>query len=171
MPNLQTTPQDRVATLPASAPPPQMMLIFTLSGEKFALSVDWVHEILDPIARTNVPFATPFAPALINVRGNVAPLIDIRQRLQMKPADNTAEARVIVLEIPVDNQPVKLALLADSVDEVFETDGTPPEPVPELGARWPQRFIKGVARHNGELVILLNTETLFMPDVDRPALS
>jgi purine-binding chemotaxis protein CheW len=148
-----------------------MMLIFRLSGERFALSVDWVHEILDPMARTSVPFATAFAPALINVRGTVAPLIDIRHRLQMKPATDAPEARVIVLEMPVEGQPVKLALLADSVDEVFETDGTAPELVPELGARWPLRFIKGVARHRDELVILLNTETLFMPDADRPALS
>jgi len=156
--------------LPAVAQP-QMMLIFTLSGERFALSVDWVHEILDPISRTEVPFAPPFAPALINVRGTVAPLIDIRQRLQMKPSPGTQEARVIVLEIPVDGLPVKLAMLADSVDEVFETDGSPPEMLPELGARWPARYIRGVARHGGDLVILLNTETLFLPDVDRPALS
>lgn len=164
----------RAYTLSATAPPrhpaePEMLLIFRLSGEVFAISVTCVHEILDPMPRTEVPNAPAFAPALINVRGAVAPLIDIRQRLRMKPVAPGSDARIIVLELPVNGAPTKLALTADSVDEVIEADLAALEAIPDLGARWPEIYVKGVARHGDGLVILLDTETLFRPDADRPS--
>lgn len=155
-----------------AAPPrveaePEMLLIFRLSGEVFAISVSYVHEILDPMPRTEVPNAPAFAPALINVRGAVAPLIDIRQRLRMPPSAAGDDARVIVLELPVNGAPTKLALTADTVDEVIEADLAALETIPDLGARWPELYVKGVARHADDLVILLDAETLFRPDPDR----
>ncbi|MGY6634405.1 MAG: chemotaxis protein CheW [Alkalilacustris sp.] len=159
----------------ARVPSPEMMLIFRLSGEAFAISVSWVHEILDPIPVAQVPNAPAFAPALVNVRGAIAPLIDIRQRLRMPPAASSATARLIVLELPVMNTPTRLAIMADAVEEVIETDTATLEPVPDLGARWPEQFVKGVARHGDGLVILLDTETLFHPTAhlgsDRSALA
>lgn len=141
-----------------------MVLIFRLSGDVFALPVSAVHEILDPIPMTLVPNATAFAPALINVRGSIAPLIDIRQRLRMPavPADDAA--RVIVLNLLVGGAATRLAIMADAVEEVIEADLAALEPVPELGACWPEQYVSGVARHGDGLVILLNTETLFRPD-------
>ncbi len=158
-------------TQPPSAPlrpvaEPEMLLIFRLSGEVFAISVTCVHEILDPMPRTEVPNAPAFAPALINVRGAVAPLVDIRQRLRMKAVPASEDARVIVLELPVNGAATKLAMIADSVDEVIEADLATLEAIPDLGARWPEIYVKGVARHNDGLVVLLDTETLFRPDPD-----
>lgn len=143
---------------------PEMVLIFRLSGEAFAISVSVVHEILDPIPVTRVPTAPAFAPGLINVRGAIAPLIDVRQRLRMPPAAPNAEARVIVLELPVAGAPTRLAILADAVEEVIEADLAALEAVPELGARWPDQYVQGVARRGDGLVILLDTETLFRAD-------
>lgn len=157
----------------AAAPAPEMILIFRLSGEAFAISVSWVHEILDPIPVAPVPNAPPFAPALVNVRGAIAPLIDIRQRLRMPAADPGPSARLIVLELPVANVPTRLAIMADAVEEVIEADTAALEMIPDLGARWPEHFVKGVARRGDGLVIPLNTETLFRPDgicADQPAL-
>ncbi len=156
------------ATAPVrAASEPEMLLIFRLSGETFALSVNCVHEILDPMPRTEVPNASAFAPALINVRGAVAPLIDIRHRLRMTPLAASQDARVIVLELPVNGAPTKIAMMADSVEEVIEADLAALEAIPDLGARWPEIYVKGVARHGRGLVILLDTETLFRPEPDR----
>lgn len=148
---------------PAGAEP-EMILIFRLSGTVFALPVGQVHEILDPMPATPVPNAPAFAPALINVRGAIAPLIDIRQRLRMPsiPADD--QARIIVLELPVNGAATRLAIMADAVEEVIETDRAALKPIPELGARWPEQYVTGVARHGDSLVILLDTDTLFHPD-------
>lgn len=148
---------------------PEMVLIFRLAGEAFALSVHAVHEILDAMPATPVPNAAAFAPALINVRGAVAPLLDLRQRLRMPPAPPGDGGRVIVLELPVAGAPTRLAIGADAVEEVIEADLAALEAVPELGARWPEQYVKGVARHGDGLVILLDTETLFRPDAERPA--
>lgn len=160
------TSRDKPGT--AGGPDPEMMLIFRLSGEVFALPVSDVHEILDPMPTTPVPGAPGFAPALINVRGAIAPLIDIRQRLRMQAMPAGDHARIIVLDLPVGGVATRMAIMADAVDEVIETDRAALKPVPELGARWPEQFITGVARYGDKLVILLDTDTLFRPDAERP---
>jgi len=149
---------------PQTTARPDMMLIFRLSGEAFAIPVGCVHEILDPIPMAPVPNAPAFAPALVNVRGTIAPLIDIRQRLRMPAATPGPAARLIVLELPVLGTSTRLAILGDAVEEVIEVDLAALEPVPDLGARWPEQYVQGIARHGDGLVILLNPQTLFQPD-------
>lgn len=152
----------------------ELALIFRLNGEAFALSVDCVQEILDPIPMTMVPGAPPFAPALVNVRGAVAPVLDIRRRLGMQRPARDAEAagateRFIVIESAAAGETVRLAIVADAVEEVIETDLAALEPVPELGARWPARFVAGVAQGKSGAVVLLDAEALFKPDAqNRP---
>lgn len=161
-------------TVPQSAPnragSPEMVLIFRLSGEAFAISVSRVHEILDPIPVTVVPNATAFAPALVNVRGAIVPLIDIRHRLRMPAAVPGSTARLVVLELPVGGVPTRLAIMTDAVEEVVETDLAILENIPDLGARWPEHHVQGVARIGDGLAVLLNTDNLFCPDAERPAL-
>jgi purine-binding chemotaxis protein CheW len=145
----------------------QMILIFRLCGEDFALPVTCVHEILDPLPVTRLPGAPDHAPGLVNVRGTVVPLCDARQRLRMSCAG--LQGRMIVIELPIANEVTRLALFAESVDEVMETDAGTLTAIPELGARWPARFVRGVARRHGGIVVLLNPETLFAPEPDDPA--
>ncbi|MFT6103950.1 MAG: purine-binding chemotaxis protein CheW [Paracoccaceae bacterium] len=166
MPNAETAavnapPGDALA--PSSA---DMLLIFRLEGEAFAISVSWVHEILDPQDPTPVPNAGPFSPGLINVRGVVVPVINVRHRLAMGPAKRLETTRMIVFEHPVDGVPTKLAFSADSVEDVLENDMMNIRKIPELGAIWPPEYLKGAIRNNGELVVLLDTETLFAPFSD-----
>ena len=142
----------------------EMLLLFKLSDEVFAISVMRVSEIIDPIPRTEVPNADPFAPAIINVRGAIVPLLDVRQRLRIPAARRQVDTRIVVIEMALDGVPTKMAILADAVTEVIAADMNALERVPELGARWPKKYVKGVVRHNDELVILLETETLFLAD-------
>lgn len=142
----------------------EMLLIFRISGEAFALSVNAVFEILDAMPATRVPNAPEFVSDLINVRGTIAPLINLRRRLNMPQAGQGSGSRVIVLELPVAGQPTRLAILADGVDEVIEVASGSFEPIPELGARWPEAFIRGVCTHRDRLVVMLEPETLFAPD-------
>ncbi len=142
----------------------ETMLILRLSGEAFGLSVSMVHEIMDPIPVTPVPRAPAFAPALINVRGAVVPLVDIRTRLRMVPSRKTASARIVVLDAPAEDGTIRLAILADAVEEVIEVRLSELEPIPDLGAPWPKAYVLGVTRHRDEIIVLLNPETLFRPD-------
>ena len=150
----------------------QTLLVFALSGESFALPVSTIHEVIDPLPVTPVPNAPSHAPGLINVRGIVTPLVDVRLRLRMpeRPRTGTRRpGRIIVLELPVAGTMTRVAIRADAVHEVIETQSADLETLPDLGARWPAQFVKGVARHDGALVVLLEPETLFAPDADRPA--
>jgi purine-binding chemotaxis protein CheW len=142
------------------------LLVFRLDEEAFAIGVGAVHEILDAQVPTPVPNADAFAPGVINVRGVVVPVVDIRCRLGMGAAADPARARVIVVEVEIDGAAQKLAFAADAVEDVIEADLHAVERVPELGAVWPQAYLRGAVRRAGELVILLNAETLFHP---RPA--
>ena len=149
---------------------PQTLLVFGIAGEAFALPVATIHEVIDPLPVTPVPNAPPHAPGLINVRGIVTPVIDVRLRLRIPPGRAPAGAgRIIVLELPVDGATTRVAITADAVHEVIETDAAALEPIPDLGTRWPAQFVRGVTRHDGTLVVLLDPETLFAPDSDRPA--
>lgn len=166
----KTAPQPIPHSIITGAGSSEMVLIFRLSGEAFAISVSRVHEILDPIPVTVVPNATAFAPALVNVRGAIVPLIEIRQRLRMPPAIPGPSARLVVLELPVAAVPTRLAIMTDAVEEVVETNLALLEAIPDLGARWPEIHVSGVIRHGDGLAVLLNTENLFCPDAERPAL-
>ncbi len=140
-----------------------MALTFALDGETFAIPVAHVSEIIDPLPVTRAPNADAFAPGLVNVRGAIAPFVDLRQRLGMKPAVVSETSRVLVLDLVVGDEATKVAMLADDVDDITETAVADLEPVPELGVRWPVEFIKGVAKKDGAIVILLDVETAFAP--------
>ena len=146
-----------------------MVLIFRLEGESFAITVDAVHEILDPQDPTPVPNADPFAPGLINVRGVVVPVIDVRRRLGMGPPHQTEAARMIVVEHAIEDIQTKIAFLAEAVEKVVEADLEQLERVPELGTLWPQVYLRGALRREGDLVVVLDPDTLFTPVVQHQA--
>lgn len=163
-----------IKTLPGTAfegPPPaavtegaEMALIMRLSGEAFGIPVRIVNEIIDPIHITRVPNAPAFAPGLINVRGAVVPVLDLRHRLRMQPSEPQATARIVVIETTLQGETVRLAIMADAVEEVVDVDLGKLEPVPDLGAPWPDIYVLGVLRYPKGLVIVLNGETLFRPE-------
>ena len=140
-----------------------ILLVFRLEGEAFGVSVGYVHEILDREEPTMVPNADPFSPGLINVRGAVVPVVDVRLRLGMGPVNAAENTRMIVLEHEIDDTKTKLAFEADEVEEVFEANFDEVEPVPELGASWPQVYLLGAIRRDDDLIILLDPDTLFVP--------
>ena len=140
-----------------------MVLVFRIEGEAFALPVDKVNEILDPQAPTPVPNADPFAPGVINVRGVVVPVVDIRLRLEMNPPSDMSTARMLVVEQDIGGVLTKLGFIADAVEQVVEANLDALERVPDLGARWPQVFLRGAFRMDSDLVVVLEPTALFSP--------
>lgn len=145
-------------------------LTFSLDGETFAIPVGHVDEIIDPLPVTRAPNADPFAPGLVNVRGAIAPFVDLRRRLGMGPAEIGETSRVLVLDLVIEGEPTKVAMLADDVDEITETAATDLEAVPELGVRWPTHLIRGVARKDDTLIILLDVDAAFAATPSQPPL-
>ncbi len=140
-----------------------MALTFDLDGERFAISVKNVQEVIDPLEMTLVPNADPFAPGLINVRGAVVPVLNLQHRLGIRKSETTADTRFVVIEANIEDDRTNFAIIADSVHEVFEVDENRIHPAPALGMKWPSEFIIGINQRGDDMIIFLDTEELFRP--------
>jgi purine-binding chemotaxis protein CheW len=140
------------------------LLTFALDRETFAIPVDAVREVVDLTPATAVPNAPAFARALINVRGNVVALIDLRRRLSMPPPPPDAETRVVVSEVVIAGEPTLVGLQADAVHEVIDARGATLEAIPKLGTRWRPELVKGVVKQDRGFVIILDLARILASD-------
>ena len=136
-------------------------LTFKLGEELFALDVIQVREVLDVTAITKVPRAADFMRGVINVRGNVVPVADLRLKFGMPPAETTLDTRIVVMEIVIDGDTMILGALADSVHDVMDMTRDRIEPPPKIGARWNSKFIKGIGKYDDQFIIILDIDKVF----------
>lgn len=141
----------------------QTLLVFRIADERFALPVADVVEVIEPIPATPVPHGPAHSRMLVNVRGVITPLIDLRQRLRIPAAGSGVARRFVVLDILLDGSAQRIAFAADEVETVLEADGNALEPMPELGSRWPATLVRGVYRDAVSVVFLLCPDSLFDP--------
>ncbi|WP_372839380.1 chemotaxis protein CheW [Phaeovulum sp.] len=156
----------KIARHIAAPPPGETMLALTLElgGEIFAIEATRVREILDMVPITEVPNAPAFLGGLINVRGRVVPLADLRVRFCMERPPPDAETRIVVIEIALDGEPTIVGLLADRVHTVADIDLLTLEDAPSVGMRWRQDYVQGIARHNEQFIILPELGRIFSND-------
>lgn len=136
------------------------VVMIGLGEEKFALDAGLVREIIDPVPVTKVAGARAFVPSVINVRGNVIPLADLRIRFGMPQLDHSADTRIVVIEIELDNEPVLVGVTADKVYEVTEISQTDVQQTPRVGMHWKPEFIRFIAKWREEFVIVPNMERI-----------
>jgi purine-binding chemotaxis protein CheW len=139
-------------------------LTFKLDTEVFAVDVAKVREILDFTPATKVPGTPDYMRGVINVRGNVIPVVDMRLKFGMSLTEKTVDTCIVVMEMGVEEDKTVLGALVDSVQEVFELEPGEMEPPPRIGTRWRTEFIKGIGKHNNELIIILNIDMVFSSD-------
>jgi len=137
------------------------VVTLTLSGETLAIPTRMLHEILEPVPVTRVPRAGRFAAGLINVRGAVIPLTDLRVALGMHVAEPDEHTRMLVLDVPVAGEDTTTAILADRVLDVTEIDDAAVGDIPEVGMKWPPEFLAGIARTAAGFVILPDVERIY----------
>ena len=131
-----------------------------LGDEKFALDAGLVREIIDPIPATRVAGARAFLPSVINVRGNVIPLADLRIRFCMPMSDNSEDTRIVVIELEIEGDPVLVGVIADKVYEVTEISRTNVQQTPRVGMHWRPEFISFITKWRDEFVIVPNMERI-----------
>ena len=129
-------------------------LLMGMAGEVFALDARLVREILDPAPVTRVPGAKPYVSGVLNVRGKVIPLADLRVRFNMEPAEITSDTRFVVLEVDLDGEPTTVGIIADKVFEVTELDASTLQKTPPVGMHWRPEFIAGIAKWKDEFIVL-----------------
>ena len=139
-------------------------LTFKLEDEVFALDVGQVREVLDLSPITKVPKAPRFMRGVINVRGSVVPVVDLRLKFGMPEIKNTLDTRIVVMELSLDNETVVVGAIADSVHEVMELEVGHIEPPPKIGSRWRTEFIKGIGKRDNQFIIILDIDKIFSSD-------
>ena len=137
------------------------VLTLWLEDQVFAVDAAVVREILDPVPVTAVPNSRPLVGGLINVRGKVVPLADLRVAFGMEPKPSTVETRIVVVEIELDGDPTIIALVADRVEEVTEIAVDSFIGTPRVGMRWRPEFIHCFGRKGDDFVVIPNLARIF----------
>lgn len=136
-------------------------LTFQLGDEVFALDIEKVREVLDFTAITRVPRTPDFMRGVINLRGSVVPVVDLRRKLGMPKTEKTVNTCIIITEVRVDGEASILGTLADSVQEVMDLDPAQIEPAARIGNTQYTEFIKGMGKHNERFIIILDIDKVF----------
>jgi len=136
-------------------------LTFTLDQEDFAVDVAGVREVLDYTTVTRVPRTPDFMKGVINLRGSVVPVIDLRLKFGLAEGVKSVDTCVIVLEVELDGEVTVIGAITDSVKEVFELESSHIEPPPRLGTRFDTQFISGIGKHNDDFIIILDVNRVF----------
>jgi purine-binding chemotaxis protein CheW len=137
------------------------VLTFDIAGETFAIEAVIVREILDLLPETPVPGARPFVASVLNFRGRVIPLADIRMAFGMEAATTTNDSRIIVIELELDGEPVLIGVRTDKVNEVTTLTKSASEPPPSIGMRWRADYIDCLVKRGNDFIIVPNMHAIF----------
>lgn len=136
-------------------------LTFRLGEEVFAVDVAKAREVLDYSVITRVPQTPKFMLGVINLRGSVVPVIDLRLKFGLPAAERTRDSCIVVLEVGVDGETTVVGALADSVQEVLDLEPGQIEPPPRIGTRLKTEFIRGMGSIGERFLILLDIDRVF----------
>lgn len=136
-------------------------LTFQLNKEVFAINVGQVLNILEMSPVTEVPQAPDFMKGVINLRGNVLPVIDSKIKLHLGATEITSSTCILVLEVTVDGDDVQVGALVDAVQEVIIVDEQQILPPPSLGTKFKSDTISGMIKHHDIFVMILNVNSVF----------
>ena len=143
----------------------RQLVVFQLGAEFYGVEIARVHEIIRLQAVTRVPRAPAFVEGVINLRGKVIPVVDLRRRFGLPTADHTRASRIVVVEIG--DQVV--GVVVDGVSEVLRVNGATVEPPSPVVAGIDSEYIHGIAKLDDRLVILLDLDRV-LAQADRRAL-
>jgi purine-binding chemotaxis protein CheW len=139
-------------------------LTFKLEDEVFALGISQVREVLDYTTVTRIPEMPDFMLGVINLRGSVVPVVDMRLKFGMERTEQKVNTCIIIVEIDLDGDTTILGALADSVQEVMDLDPDQVEPSPRIGMRFKSKFIKGMGKRDNQFIIILDINRVFSAD-------
>lgn len=137
---------------------------FSLGEELFGVEVSRTREILSLTQVTSVPQTPEYLLGVINLRGQVVPVVDMRLKLGLLAGEDTEDTCIIVVDVQVDGEVITVGALADAVREVMDIRSDQIEPPPRLGTRLNTEFINGMGKVDEQFMILLNIDKIFNSD-------
>jgi len=133
-------------------------LTFSLGGEDYGIAILKVKEIIGMLPITPVPQAPDFLKGVINLRGRVIPVTDLRLKFGMEPLDYNERTCIIVVEVAGKENNVLMGVVVDSVSEVLNIKAEEIQATPEFGTKVNTDYIQGIAKMDGGIKILLDID-------------
>jgi len=137
------------------------VLTFDVGGETLALEATMVREILDLLPETLVPGAPALVRHVVNFRGRIVPVADLRLAFAMEAAETTPDSRIVVIELPIDGEQTLIGLRTDHVREVATLSAGASEEAPVVGMRWQRDYVRRLVRWRDDLIILPDLPAIF----------
>jgi len=138
----------------------QKVIVFRLNDELYGVPVEQVVSIEKWESVTRVPNAPSFIKGIINLRGEILPVIDLKQRFGLGVSTQAEESRLVIAQ----NDAIKLGLIVDEAKDVIDLESESVDPSPEAAIGKTSTYIYGVAKHEDDLLILLNLEKVLRDD-------
>lgn len=142
----------------------QEYLTFILNGEEFGVDILCVQEIRVWSSVTELPNKPNYIKGVINLRGVIIPIIDLRQRFGLSPLEYDEQTVTIILRTQNTQKPMVVGIVVDAVSEVYKFDKKSIRKAPEFGNQIDSCFLKGLASIEDKLIILLETKILLNQD-------
>ncbi len=133
-------------------------LTFSLAEEEYGIGILKIKEIIGMMPVTSVPKTPEFVKGVINLRGKVIPVLDLRLRFGIAEIDYTERTCIIVVEVEGQSGRVEIGIVVDSVSEVLNIKGSEIEDTPAFGTKLDTEFILGMAKMEGGIKILLDID-------------
>lgn len=137
------------------------VLTFNLQEETFALEAIMVREILDLLPETVVPGAAPLVGSVVNFRGKIIPIADLRLAFGLPAAEATLDSRIVVIETEIDGEATQIGIRTDKVHEVATLRQTDSEEPPAVGMRWRRDFVRELVRTHNAVIVLPDLSAIF----------
>ncbi len=133
-------------------------LTFTLGGEVYGLEILKVQEIIGMMTVTRVPRTPSFIRGVINLRGKVIPVVELRDKFGLDSVEDTEKTCIIVVQVTCEDATIIMGLIVDEVSEVLDIDGGDIEPAPEFGTTVDTAFIMGMGKIANKVIMLLDVD-------------
>jgi purine-binding chemotaxis protein CheW len=156
----QPTPQALQDRIRAEVDREGKYLTFTLADEEYGIGILKIKEIIGMMPITSVPQTPQFVKGVINLRGKVIPVVDLRLRFAMEAIDYNERTCIIVVEIGGRGADIVIGIVVDSVSEVLNIKSEDIEDTPTFGTRLNTDYILGMAKMEGKVKILLDIDTV-----------
>ena len=143
----------------------KQILTFSIAEELYGIDVTQVREILSMQKITPVPGASEHMLGIINVRGSIVPVLDLRRKFNFNSIDETLETSIIVLEIRMEDEEMIIGVMVDSVQEVSTFDDEQIEEPPSIGMSVNQNYIYGLGKQDDAFVVILETNSIFEKEI------
>ncbi len=136
-------------------------LTFMLDEEVYAVEITQVREVLDLTKITKIPRMPDFMRGVINLRGGVVPIVDLRKKFGMDAVEESVNTCIIIIELNIDDETTLFGAIADSVKEVIMLEMDSIGAAPHIGTRVNTDFIRGMSKKDDDFIILLDIARVF----------